>query len=203
MAPEGFTDKRKTPLFLLAVIAGGLLNSLLALASAAIGTPLFMDSILTAASGLLLGPLAGCLCGISTHFFLVAFHGWGLDWAYFLPCSLATGLIAGFFGRGNRPATLYRAVVCTASVTLANAVIGAAIAAFAYGGITVHASDYLVTGLILAGQSMLSASFWARVPLNLIDKGLAIGIAFFLYSRPRLRDFFGLSPLSVPDGAEA
>lgn len=203
MASEGFTDKRKTLLFLLAAMAGGLLNSLLEMASAAIGTPLFMDSIFTAACGLLLGPLMGCLCGIATHFFLVAFHAWSLDWAYFLLCSLATGLIAGFFGRGNKPVSLYRGVVCMALVTLANAVIGAAIAAFAYGGITVHASDYLVTGLVLAGQSMLSASFWARIPLNLIDKGVAIGVAFFLYSRPGLRGFFGLSPLPAPHGAEA
>lgn len=195
MASKGVGNKGKAPLALLAVLIGALANSLASLANMALGSPLFFDSIFTAASGALFGPLAGCLCGLFTHGFLVAFHGWDLAWAYFLPCSLATGLIAGLFSRGGRALSLYGVLLCAALTSLANAVLGAGISAFAFGGITVHASDYLVTGLILAGQSMLSASFWARIPLNLIDKGIAVALAFILSSRPRVRSFFGLAPL--------
>jgi len=192
MAPERIVNKPKTALMLLVAVAGGLLNCLASMANMAVGSPLFLDSIATAACGLLFGPWLGLLCGLSTHAFLVILHGGVLEWAYFLPCSLATGLIAGLFGRKRPAVSLLRVLLCIVSVALANAVIAAPIAALAYGGITVHASDYLVAGLILAGQSILSAAFWARIPINLIDKGIAVAVAFFLYSRPAIRTWFGL-----------
>jgi len=192
MAPEGITDKQKTTRILLIAMAGGLLNCLASMANMAVGTPLFLDSIATAACGLLFGPWIGCLCGLATHAFLVVLHGFVIDWAYFLPCSLATGLITGFFGRNHPTVSLSRVLLCIAATALANSLIGAVIAAYAYGGIAVHASDYLVAGLILAGQSVLSAAFWARIPINLIDKGIAVALAFLLYSRPAVRGFFGL-----------
>ena len=192
MAPESIANKPKMTLMLLAVVVGGLLNCLASMANMAVGSPLFLDSIATAACGLLFGPWFGCLCGLSTHAFLVILHGGVLEWAYFLPCSLATGLIAGLFGRKRPAVSLLRVLLCIVAIALANALIAAPIAAFAYGGITVHASDYLVAGLILAGQSILSAAFWARIPINLIDKGIAVAVAFLLYARPSIRAWFGL-----------
>ncbi len=41
--------------------------------------------------------------------------------------------------------------------------------------------DYLVTGLVAAGQSILSASFWARIPANLFDKTIAVLAAYFVF----------------------
>jgi len=200
MASEGSANKQKTTRMLLVVLAGGLLNCLSSMANMAIGSPLFLDSIATATCGLLFGPWLGCLCGLSTHAFLVILHGGVLEWAYFLPCSLATGLIAGLFGRNRPSVTLLRVLVCIVAIALANAVIAAPIAAYAYGGITVHASDYLVAGLILAGQSILSAAFWARIPINLIDKGIAVAVAFLLYARPAIRAWFGLPRLALAQG---
>jgi len=201
MSPKGLTDKQKATRILLVAMAGGLLNCLASMANMAVGTPLFLDSIATAACGLMFGPWIGCLCGLATHAFLVALHGFVIEWAYFLPCSLATGLVAGLFGRKRLPVSLLRILLCIVATALANSVIGAVIAAYAYGGIAVHASDYLVAGLILAGQSILSASFWARIPINLIDKGLAVAIAFLLYSRPAVRAWFGLPRLALEQGA--
>lgn len=200
MAPAGFMNKRKTALIAAAALAGGLLNCLGSTLNIALGSPLFLDSIFTAASGALFGPWMACLCALATHASLVCLHGWDLQWACFLPCSLATGLISALFAGKRKPASLYAIILCSFFVALANALIGGTIAAFAFGGITTHTSDYLVTGLLLAGQSMLSASFLARVPLNLIDKGIAVGLAFILYSRPGLRAFFGLDPLADSEG---
>jgi energy-coupling factor transport system substrate-specific component len=192
MAPERIANKPKATLMLIVAVLGGLLNCLASMVNMSVGSPLFLDSIATAACGLLFGPWLGLLCGLSTHAFLVILHGGVLEWAYFLPCSLATGLIAGLFGRKRPAVSLLRVLLCIVSIALANAVIAAPIATLAYGGITVHASDYLVAGLILAGQSILSAAFLARIPINLIDKGIAVAVAFLLYSRPAISAWFGL-----------
>jgi energy-coupling factor transport system substrate-specific component len=163
----------------LAILIGAALNCLGSLANMAIGSPLFFDSIFTAAAGAIFGPLAGILCAIASHAFLVAAHGWEIDWIFFVPCSMATGAIAGGFGRRRFESALDVAL-CTALVTAANALLGALIAAYAYGGITTHPSDQLSNGLILFGQSIIAASFWARIPLNLIDKGIAVAAAYGL-----------------------
>jgi energy-coupling factor transport system substrate-specific component len=97
----------------------------------------------------------------------------------FVFCNIATAIIVGLFAEKKRFLSLFNAMLCAGIVTLANAILGAFIAYFAFGGVTRHASDYLVTGLILAGQSLFAATFWARIPANLIDKSIAVGIAFF------------------------
>jgi energy-coupling factor transport system substrate-specific component len=170
----------KTRLFLILGLAllGGLCNALLGIANAAVDSPFFFDSIFTATAGALWGPWAGLLCAFATHFFIVAFHGWGIEWWYFLPCGMATGAIVGAFGKIRGAKDVTAIILCAISVTLANSLLGAIIAVYAYGGITAHPSDYIVTGLILAGQSILGASFWARIPINLIDKGIAVILAF-------------------------
>jgi energy-coupling factor transport system substrate-specific component len=161
-----------------AILAGSLANALLDVANIRIGSPFFFDSIFTAISGALFGPLAGALCGLSTHIWLEAFHGWDGSWILFVPCNMATGLIVGLFAKRGRLSTVTAAIACTVSVALANAVLGALIAYIFFGSVTTHPSDDLVTSFLLAGQSLFGASFWARIPVNLVDKGLAVTLAF-------------------------
>jgi hypothetical protein len=33
----------------------------------------------------------------------------------------------------------------------------------------------------MGGQKLLDAAFWARIPVNLVDKGIAVGAAFVVY----------------------
>jgi energy-coupling factor transport system substrate-specific component len=166
-----------------AILLGGLANALLDIANIKIGSPFFFDSIFTALSGALFGPLAGALCGLSTHIYLEALHGWDGTWILFVPCNMATGLIVGFFARRGHFETIAAAITCAVSVTLANAVLGALIAYLFFGSITSHPSDDLVTSFLLAGQSLFGASFWARIPVNLVDKSIAVAIAFIAARR--------------------
>lgn len=161
-----------------AIVTGGLLNCLGSLANVAIGSPLFFDSIFTAAAGALWGPWAGIFCAVVTHIFLVIVHNWDKAWMYFLPCSMATGVITGWFSRIRRFNSAFDVIGCSILVTFANSLLGAIIGLYAYGGVTTHPSDYLITGLVLVGQSILAASFWARIPLNLIDKVIALTMAY-------------------------
>jgi energy-coupling factor transport system substrate-specific component len=66
-------------------------------------------------------------------------------------------------------------------VAFANSVLGALIAAYVYGGFTSVGVDYLVSGLVATGQSIVSAAFLARLPANLFDKTIAVLAAHFAY----------------------
>ena len=165
-------------LFVLGVsLLGGLLNALLSVANMAIASPFFFDSIFTAVVAALFGPLAGMATALISHGFMELFHNWNGQFMPFVVCNLATGLIVGLFARSGGLRRPFGAALAAVAVTLANALFGAIVAYYVFGGVTGHASDYLVTGFIIAGQSLFSASFWARVPANLIDKGLAVAAA--------------------------
>jgi energy-coupling factor transport system substrate-specific component len=161
-----------------AILAGGLLNALMGMGNIAIKSPFFFDSIFTAACGAVFGPAAGALCGLTTHLWLEALHGWDGTWIPFVVCNIATGLIVGFMARGRRLNVILNVLLCAFLVAMANAVLGGMVDFYFFRGVTTHPSDYLVTGLLLAGQSLFSAAFWARIPLNLIDKGIAVSLAF-------------------------
>jgi energy-coupling factor transport system substrate-specific component len=178
MTSSNVSNKKNLMIITGTILVGGFFNSLGSLANVALGSPLFFDSIFTAISGALFGPWAGVLCGVATHIFLIAFHGWDIAWMFFLPCSIATGVITGVFAARKHLKGALDVILCSVLVTLANSFLGAIIGIYAYGGVTTHPSDYLITGLILVGQSVLAASFWARIPLNLIDKGIAVAVAF-------------------------
>ena len=75
---------------------------------------------------------------------------------------------------------LHHAILGVLFVTIANAILGTIVASYVFGGVTGHASDYLVKGFVLAGQNMIQASFWARIPSNLVDKTIAVLPAFIL-----------------------
>ena len=74
--------------------------------------------------------------------------------------------------------TFIHAVLATVLITFANSLTGAFVATLFFSGITVHPVDYIMTAFLSVGQSFLSASFWARLPVNLIDKGIAVFIVF-------------------------
>ncbi len=177
-----------------AIAAGGLVNALMAICNIALKSPFFFDSILTAACGAVFGPLAGALCGLSTHVWLEALHGWDGSWIPFVVCNMATGIITGYMARGRRLGLVLNVLVCSFLVALANAVLGGMVDFYFFGGVTTHPSDYIVTGLVLAGQSLVGAAFWARIPLNLIDKGIAVAFAFGAYALVDRRSGPAVSP---------
>jgi energy-coupling factor transport system substrate-specific component len=69
------------------------------------------------------------------------------------------------------------AAVC---IALINSITGAIVAVLFFSGLTVHPVDYIVTAFLSLGQSFVSAAFWARIPINLIDKGIAVFVTFWL-----------------------
>jgi energy-coupling factor transport system substrate-specific component len=96
----------------------------------------------------------------------------------FVVCELATACIVAGAVRFGHFRTVPDLVLVVVAVTLANSVLGALVGTLFFGGLTLHNSDFLLAGLMLGGQQLFEASFWARVPLNLVDKALAVGAAF-------------------------
>ena len=176
---------RKRPLWLivLSVILGMLFNVYMEKLNTALKLPFFFDSIATATIATLFGPIPGVILGLLTNLFQEVINGFeGIYYPWGL-CGASTGLIVGLMARSNKFSRPLHAFLATLFVTLSNSILGSIIATFMFGGITGVQIDYLVTGLIAAGQSILSSTFFARLPANVIDKGIAVAIAFVCYNK--------------------
>lgn len=168
------------PLFVTGVVLAGLVTNVgLSLVNESIPLPFFMDSIGTAVAVVTVGLGPAMIVAVGTNALFELAYGMDLEHLPFALCGIASALIIHAFVRRGRFSTLGDALVLSLLVALANALCGAVIAAFLYGGVTGVGIDYLVSALVASGQSMLGASFWARVPANIVDKSIAVGIAFF------------------------
>jgi energy-coupling factor transport system substrate-specific component len=178
-------DWKIAPLFrvVLLPVAAALANVLLNDLNRHVPSPLFLDSIFTAVAAAVLGPVAGLVTAVlsSAGMEVVVWFDGAPGTAFpFVGCEIMTALIVGWAARTGRFRTVSDLVLTTVAVTLANAVVGSLTATLVFGGITLHNSDVLVTGLLLGGQKLLEAAFWVRIPLNLVDKGIAVGLAFWV-----------------------
>ena len=173
--------------FTAAIVTAALaLNTVLSIVNTVFNLPFFLDSIGTAIAAAVVALPAGIVVAIATNLIQeVIYNAGGTAWPFAL-CGIATVLIVHAFVKAGRFATIGDAILASLLVAIANAVIGGTIATFVFGGLTGVGLDYLVTGLVAAGQSLVSAAFWARVPTNLFDKALAVFAAYALRA-PLLR----------------
>ena len=94
---------------------------------------------------------------------------------------MSTGLIIGVMAGTGHFRSGVHALIAVVLVTASNSLLGALIATYLYGGITGSAAvDYVVIGLLSTGRTVLSSAFLARIPANLVDKGIAVFAAFIL-----------------------
>jgi energy-coupling factor transport system substrate-specific component len=142
--------------------------------------PFFMDSIGTAITAASAGLVPGIIVAVSTNLLLEVYFGFhGASWPFFI-CGVATVLIIRAFVKAKRFSSVRDALLVSILVGLANAVLGGIIASFLFGGLTSIGLDYLVAALVTSGRSLVSAAFLARIPVNLIDKAIAVFAAYFL-----------------------
>src|SRR6056297_3987890 len=142
--------------------------------------PLFLDTIGTLLSTALWGFWPGAVTAVSTHLLQESLRGitganLNLPW---MICSLSSVITLALMIRFDLFKTFIHAVMATILITFTNSISGALVATLFFSGITIHPVDYIMTAFLSVGQSFLSASFWARLPINLIDKGIAVFIAF-------------------------
>lgn len=186
--PDGifYSTIKKKPVWLLlsvSLIIGPFANASLNILSNLLRLPFFFDSIATAVTAAVFGPLAGIITGFGTNWVIELYSGFPMTHYPFAICGMATGLIVGLAAKRDRFTTIQSFFIVLLLVTVANSVLGSLIATFLFGGITETNLDFLVTGIVVAGRSIFSAAFLARLPANLIDKGIALGAAFVVYNR--------------------
>jgi len=182
MASKGsiFKDLGKLTLFLIPIgiavnFIGGQIAILLRL-------PLYLDAIGTVILSAIMGPWIGAISGLLSSFITSLISGNLLDTLFGL-CNVATALILGFMARAGLFKKIWHIVVATILVSLANAVIGSPLGIVVYGGIQGSGVDVAVAALLALGQDLMSARFWASFPTNLVDKGIAIIIAYIILKR--------------------
>ncbi len=172
--------ERRTPVLFTAVVTAVALaiNVGLSLVNTALNLPFFLDAIGTAVAAAALGLVPALIVAVGTNVLFELVYGLTLTHLPFAICGIATVLIIRGFIRIGWFDAVGHALIVSLAVAFANAVLGAVVAAFLFGGITGVGIDYLVSGLVTSGQSLFSASFWARVPANIIDKTVAVFVAY-------------------------
>lgn len=145
--------------------------------------PVYLDSIGTVIVAAIGGPWVGAISGVLYNI-VSSLIGGNILASLFGLCNLGTALIVGFLARAGRFKTIPDIVIATVLVAVLNAVIGTPIGLVVYGGIDGNAgTNLLIAGLQATGSDLVSAAFIGRIPSQLIDKGIAIVIAWLVYWR--------------------
>jgi uncharacterized membrane protein len=159
-------------------VAGGLVNFGLGFLTHVLALPLYFDSIFTMVVVATFGPLAGVLTALVSNAALSLTND--VHWPFVL-CNLATVLFTWLVKRKNGLKTLANYLWVGIWSGLSNAILGSILSAFIFGGYSgVHKIDNLVSGFMIAGQSLVDSVFLAGSVTNLVDKLLSAMAAFGL-----------------------
>ena len=175
-----FTGRSKI-ILISAVAISVVLNDLLNITVDKLGIPLFLDTTFTVVTAALFGIIPGILTGLFTNLFQEVLRGFTLTHYPFAVVNMATGLLVAVLvnkGYFNTLSGLFLVIIYT---TLLNAILGALIVTFVFGGISNEEVDYIVKVVLMTGKSIFSSAFLARIFVNLVDKGIAIITAYIFY----------------------
>ncbi|KNC12033.1 membrane protein [Klebsiella sp. RIT-PI-d] len=166
-------------------MVGGQLASMLKL-------PIFLDSIGTFISAILLGPWIGMLTGLLTNLL------WGLLTdpiaAAFAPVAMVIGLVAGWLARAGWFRTLPKVIASGVIITLAVTLVAVPLRTWLFGGVTGSGADLFVAWMHSMGQNLVESVAVTVLGANLVDKILtAIVVWVLLRQLPQrtLRHFPG------------
>ena len=183
----------KNRIFLLAFIAGLMLNIsgyfLADFIKIFVKHPLFLDATGTIFTGVILGPVMGALTGFTSNLLLGVTHN-----PVNIPFSIVNvviGLTAGFVAIKYGFSDVRSLLIALVSISVLSALCGAIVAYFVFGGVSGAKIDLNILAMMNAGYRLFTSSFIIRLPVNLIDKGISIIIAFLIIRKlkPESRGF--------------
>lgn len=147
--------------------------------------PIFLDSIGTLISAVLLGPIIGMLTGLLTNLL------WGLLTdpiaAAFAPVAMVIGLVAGWLARAGWFRTLPKVVVSGVIITLAVTVVAVPLRTALFGGVTGSGADLFVAWMHSMGQNLVESVAITVIGANLVDKILTAVIVWLLLRQLPIR----------------
>ena len=141
---------------------------------------LFLDTVGTILSAVVLGPLYGMAVGGITNVVLGFIYN-PKDIPFAL-VNIAIGLIVGLIAKKFR-FDLKTAIITGLILAVVAPAIGTPIAIYVYGGITGDFNDVLFTALKNAGKDIFSAAFIPRITSNIIDKVVSCVLVAVSYNR--------------------
>ncbi|TVR92056.1 MAG: hypothetical protein EA428_04390 [Spirochaetaceae bacterium] len=175
---------RPSPLMWVILVSGAIVgNVVLERLSRYLDLPLFMDTVLTALAAVTVGLAATVVVGAGTNITLELLTGPRMVYAPFVVNNVLTGVLVWLFVRYNYFHKPIHAVTATLIVAGLNAALGALFASVFLLGDMTHSVDHIATGIMLTGRSPSIAAFLARIPVNTVDKGIAVFAAYFVYTR--------------------
>jgi energy-coupling factor transport system substrate-specific component len=173
--------KNRLILTITAILAAILLNGIFSYINDSMGLPIFMDSIFTIMTAALFGLWPSVAVSLLTNVFIELLNGFPGIYLPFIPVSLFTALITSFFVYKKLFESPTQAFWLIIILVLVNSLTGSLIVSFFFGGFTNLSMDNIVRGIIVAGHSIFSSAFIVRLIANLVDKGPAVILSFFIY----------------------
>lgn len=142
-------------------------NIVLGIATSALKLPLYLDTLGTVLTAILIGPLPGAIVGALTN--IITGFIYSVRDIPFLLVNVTVALIVGFVAKRFK-FTYVTAFITGLILSIVCPLIGTPIGIAIYGGLTGTASDVIVMLLRSTGSSIFAASFIAKIGNNLVDK---------------------------------
>ena len=159
---------------------GVAINYIGGLIASSLGLPIYLDSIGTVVVAAIMGPWVGAISGALFNV-VSSLIGGNIPASLFAICNIGSGLIVGFMAQKGLFKKWWHVVIASVLVALWNAATGAPIAMVVYGGIDGNVGTNLMIATMQSiGRDLGSAAFIARIPTNLLDKGIACVIAWIV-----------------------
>lgn len=156
------------------------INIVLGILTSMLKLPIYLDTLGTVVTAVLIGPLAGAVVGASTN--IITGFIYSIQDIPFLLVNVAVALVAGFIAKKFK-FTFVNAVICGLILSVVCPLIGTPIGIFIYGGLTGTVTDVIVMALKNSGSDIFAASFIAKIANNLLDKVGTCIIAFALIQK--------------------
>lgn len=178
---EGIKAQFSTKSLVLIPIAVGI-NLIGGTLCSALKLPLFLDMIGTIVIACLSGPWVAALTGLLTNVFLALVAN-PVNLPYAL-VSVLCGLVVGYMVKAGLFKKAWGVALVWIVVTLVNAISASLITVFVFGGATgVNGTSVITATLIVAMQNIFASVFSSAILENLVDKGIAVLIAYLIMRR--------------------
>ncbi len=166
------------------------MNIVLGIITAALGIPLYLDTLGTVLTAAMFGPVPGMIVGALSN--IITGLIYSVSDIPFCLVNMAVGLVVGLVAKKVK-FNLITAAITGLALSVICPAIGTPIGIFVYGGLEGNFSSVLVASLVQGGKTLFTASFLTKIGTNLIDKiGTCIVAFFLLKSMPaRFLDVFG------------
>lgn len=144
--------------------------------------PLFLDMIGTMVVACLSGPWVAALTGFLTNVFLALMaNPVNLPYAV---VSVLCGLVVGYMVKAGLFKKWWGVLIVWVVVTLVNAVSASLITVFVFSGATgINGTSVLTATLVVAMKNIFASVFSSSIIENLLDKGIAVAVAYFIVKK--------------------